>query len=177
MGALAIQLPAHSDQTAFNLERWDELLADPFYSQLEQRIETDRHGNIIMSPPPSFSHGHKGYQIAKLMERHGRGGAASIEVPISTSDGVRAADVAWLTDSQLAAAKKTNVLTFAPEICVEVISPRNSEKEMQDKMALYFDAGATEVWLCDDDGTLRFFSSPATPINSSALLPGFPPAI
>jgi hypothetical protein len=97
MEALAIQLPAHDKQTAFNLERWDELLADPFYSQLEHRIETDRHGNIIMCPPPSFSHGQKGYQIAKLMERHGSGGAPSIEVPISTSDGVRTADVAWLT--------------------------------------------------------------------------------
>lgn len=177
MGALAIQLPAHSDQTAFNLERWDELLADPFYATLEHRIETDRHGNVIMSPPPAFSHGHKGYQIAKLMESLGSGGAASIEVPISTSDGVRATDVAWLTDSQLAAAQKTNVLTTAPEICVEVISPRNSEKEMQDKMALYFDAGATEVWLCNDDGTLRFFSGPGISMKSSALLPRFPSSI
>lgn len=177
MGAIAIQLPAHSDQTAFNLERWDELLADPFYSQLEQRIETDRHGNVIMSPPPSFSHSYKGSELIRLLNLHGSDGKALHEVPISTSDGVRAADVAWLNDSQLAAAKKTNVLTFAPEICVEVISPRNSEKEMQEKMALYFDAGATEVWLCDDDGTLRFFSGPGTRINSSALSPSFPPTI
>jgi len=177
MGELAIQLPAHKDQTAFNLERWEELVADPFYSRLEQRIETDRHGNIIMSPPPAFSHGHKGYQIAKLMERHGKGGASSIEVPISTSDGVRAADVAWLTSSQLAAAKKTSVLPNAPAICVEVISPRNSETEMREKMALYFDAGATEVWLCDEDGTLRFFVDPDSQVKVSVLIPEFPATI
>gem|GEM_PF-2948112 len=89
IGTLLIQLPAHSDQTAFNLELSDELLADPFYAHLEHLIETDRHGNIIMTPLPSFSHGQKSYQIAKLMERRGGGGAVSIEVPISTSDGVR----------------------------------------------------------------------------------------
>ncbi len=177
MGALAIQLPSHRNQTAFNLERWDELLADSFYSQLEHRIETDRHGNIIMSPPPSFSHSYKGSELIRLLNLHGKNGQALHEVPISTSDGVRAADVAWLTDSQLAAAQKTNVLTTAPQICVEVLSPRNSEKEMQEKMDLYFDAGATEVWLCDDDGTLRFFSSTGNRIKSSGLFPDFPLSI
>ncbi len=177
MEALAIQLPAHGEQTAFNLERWEELLADPFYSQLEQRIETDRHGNIIMSPPPAFSHGHKGFRIAKLMESLISGGSASVEVPISTSDGVRAADVAWLTDDQLAAAKETNVLTSAPDICVEVISPRNSEAEMREKMALYFDAGASEVWLCDEDGSLRFFSASGSQMEASSLVPDFPAGI
>lgn len=177
MGALAIQLSTHGDQTTFNLECWEELLADPFYSQLEHRIETDRHGNIIMSQPPSFSHSYKGSELIRLLNLHGKDGKALHEVPISTSDGVRAADVAWLTDSQLTAAKKTNVLITAPEICVEVISPRNSEKEMQEKMALYFDAGAAEVWLCDDDGTLRFFSSPGAQIKTSAIFPEFPAAI
>ncbi len=177
MGALAIQLPAHGDKTAFNLERWDELLADPFYSQLGQRIETDRHGNIITSPPPSFSHSYKGSELIRLLNLHGKGGKALHEVPVSTSDGVRAADVAWLTDAQLASAKKANVLTTAPEICVEVISPRNSEAEMREKMALYFDAGASEVWLCDEDGSLRFFSSGKSRIECSRVFPDFPISI
>jgi Uma2 family endonuclease len=177
MATLAIQLPAHQDQTAFNLECWSEILADPFYSRLEQRIETDRHGHIIMTPPPSFSHGQKGFRIAKLLEATLRSGQASVEVPISTSDGVRAADVAWLSDTQLAEAQKTNILLTAPEICVEVLSPRNTEKEMSEKMALYFDAGATEVWLCDDDGTLRFFSAPEIQIAISNLAPEFPLSI
>jgi hypothetical protein len=45
---------------------------------------------------------------------------------------------------------------------------------MQEKMAL---SGATEVWLCDDNGTLRFFTSPGTEIKISALFPGFPTVI
>ena len=105
MGELAIQLPAHKDQASFNLERWAEILGAPFYATLEQRIETDRHGHIIMTLPPSFSHGQKGFTIAKLLEATLKNGQSSVEVPISTSDGVRAADVAWLSDPQLAEAK------------------------------------------------------------------------
>ena len=177
MADLAIQLPAHQDQTAFNLECWSEILADPFYARLEQRIETDRHGHIIMTPPPSFSHGQKGFRIAKLLEAILKSGQASVEVPISTSDGVRAADVAWLSDTQLTEAKESNILLNAPEICVEVLSPRNTEKEMSEKMALYFDAGATEVWLCDDDGTLRFFTAPDEQAKNSLLAPEFPQSV
>lgn len=177
MGNLAIQLPAHKDQAAFNLERWLELVADPFYSSLEQRIETDRHGNIIMSPPSAFSHGRRGFRIAKLMENHADGGASSVEVPISTSDGVRVADVAWLTDSQLAVAEEMSVLLTAPAICVEVISPRYREAEMLEKMALYFDAGASEVWLCEESGAMRFFLGVDSPIKTSVLIPSFPAVV
>lgn len=177
MAELAIQLPAHQDQTAFNLECWSEVLADPFYAQLEQRIETDRHGHIIMTPPPSFSHSFKGSELIRLLNLHLKSGQALHEVPISTSDGVRAADVAWLSDTQLAAAKESNILLTAPEICIEVLSPRNSEMEMQEKTALYFDAGATEVWLCDDDGSLRFFTAPGEQAEQSLLAPDFPQSV
>jgi Uma2 family endonuclease len=177
MSDLAIQLPAHQDQTSSNLERSSEILADPFYAQLEQRIETDRHGHIIMTPPPSFFHGQKVFRIAKLLEAQLKSGQASVEVPISTSDGVRAADVAWLSFEQLEQAKENNILLKAPEICVEVLSPRNSETEMQEKAALNFDAGATEVWLCDDDGSLRFFTAPGQQVAQSPLAPDFPNSI
>ena len=177
MAELAIQLPAHQDQAAFNLECWSEILADPFYGQLEPRIETARHGHIIMTPPPSFSHSFKGGELIRLLNLHLKSGQALYEVPISTSDGVRVADLAWLSDTQLAAAKESNILLNAPEICVEVLSPRNTEKEMQEKAAPSFDVGATEVWLCDDDGTLRFFTAPGKQAEQSLLAPDFPQSI
>mgnify|MGYP001313879954 CR=1 FL=1 len=37
----------------------------------------------------------------------------------------------------------------APEICLEILSPSNSIVEMEMKRALYFEAGAREVWECD----------------------------
>lgn len=174
MARLAIQLPARPDQAQFNLERWAEILDDPFFTKIEHHIETDRHGQVIMTPPPSFSHGQKGFRLAKLLETHLPGGEASLEVPISTSDGVRVADLAWLTEQQLVEARREQVLLKAPAICVEVLSPRNRDREMQEKIALSFDAGASEVWLCHEDGSLRFFSAPDEEVEQSRLAPDFP---
>ena len=98
------------------------------------------------------------------------------EAPVSTSDGVRAADVTlgfqWPTRKSGA----SPLFLQAPEICVEVLSPSNSPAEMAEKMALYFDVGADEVWLCETDGTMRFHA-PTGPIASSALCPNFPASI
>ena len=66
----------------------------------------------------------------------------------------------------------------SPEICVEVLSPSNTEAEIQEKMALYFDAGAREVWLCADSGAVSFFGpGTAQPMKVSELCPQFPKQI
>jgi hypothetical protein len=52
---LTIQLHPSESQTAFNLKRWRQLLADPELARLPFRVETDRHGHILMSPPPNTS--------------------------------------------------------------------------------------------------------------------------
>src|SRR5881296_3766871 len=95
MATLTLELPQHKAQTADNLRRWAQLLADPQLAKFEGRIETDRHGHIVMSPPPAPSHGsfqlEIGYLLRSLMPR----GRVLTECPISTADGVKAADVAW----------------------------------------------------------------------------------
>ena len=42
MSMLTIELPAQEEQTAFNLRRWAEVLADRELAKIEGRIETDR---------------------------------------------------------------------------------------------------------------------------------------
>jgi Uma2 family endonuclease len=83
------------------------------------------------------------------------------ECPVSTPDGVKAIDVAWLAPERGQEADTETCLTRAPEICVEILSPSNTAGEIGEKIALYFEAGACEVWICERDGTLKFhFSSP-----------------
>src|SRR6185295_15930408 len=95
MAALTIELPSQQDQADFNLRRWTELLADPELAKFEGRIETDRHGHIIMSPPPAPSHGSFQSEIVHLLRTFLSAGQVLAECPISTADGVKAADVAW----------------------------------------------------------------------------------
>jgi Uma2 family endonuclease len=178
MATLTIELPGQAEQTAFNLRRWAELLDDPVLAEIEGRIETDRHGNIIRSPPPAPSHGQYQSMISHFLLIYLPKGATLSECPISTADGVRAADVAWASPEFMEAMGENVCFLKAPEICVEVLSPSNSDSEVREKMALYFDAGASEVWICDKRGSIRFFvRGEKEPRSSSEICPQFPDEI
>ncbi|MGZ8921610.1 MAG: Uma2 family endonuclease [Limisphaerales bacterium] len=175
MPSLVIELPARPDQTAFNLKRWAELLDDAELARIEGRIETDRHGQVIMSPPPSANHARYGYKIARLIEQFLPGGESLTECPISTADGVKSADAVWASKESIRNLGNRVCFPRAPEICVEVLSPRNTKAEIEEKKSLYFNAGAKEVWVCSRTGVLSFFQpGSAAPIRGSKLCPQFP---
>ena len=178
MATLTIELPPHPAQTALNLRRWAELLADPELARFEGRVETDRHGHIIMSPPPAPSHGSFQSEIAYWLRSLTRDGRVLTECPISTADGVKATDVAWASPERMRELGKRVCFPQAPEICVEGLSPGNTEAEMQEKKALYFEAGAREVWLCAASGAMAFFGPrTARKLGRSVMCPQFPKRI
>jgi Uma2 family endonuclease len=175
---LTIQLLPSEKQTAFNLKRWRELLADSDLARLPHRIETDRHGHILLSPPPAPAHGNHQSEIAFLLKTLSPTGRVVTECPLSTSDGVKAIDVAWLAPERHQEVRSVTCLVRAPEICVEVLSPANTSAEIAEKVALYFEAGAREVWICEQDGTFRFhFPIPPAIRGASELCSQFPPSL
>jgi Uma2 family endonuclease len=175
VATLTIELPKQEAQTAFNLRRWAELLADPELAKIEGRIETDRHGHIIMSPPPAPSHGSFQSEIVYLLRTLMTSGRTLTECPISTADGVKAADVAWASPESMRELGRQVCFPNAPEICVEVLSPSNTKAEIDEKVALYFDAGAKQVWVCSQSGAMQFLDAPsARPMRASRLCPQFP---
>ncbi|MGO9201574.1 MAG: Uma2 family endonuclease [Limisphaerales bacterium] len=175
MATLTIELPAHQAQTDFNLRRWAELLADAELARFEGRIETDRHGHILMSPPAAPSHGSYQARVALLLQTLLPRGRVVTECPVSTADGVKAADVAWASPECMRRLGARACFPQGPEICVEVLSPGNTDAEIGEKIALYFDAGAQEVWLCASSGAMRFLARGApNPVESSQLCPRFP---
>lgn len=173
MATVTIELPTQASQTEFNLRRWEELLRDPELAKIEGRIETDRFGRIIMSPPPAANHGGYQFEIGYLLRTLLPSGRVSTECPISTADGVKAADVAWASPECLAELGNRVIYPRCPESCVEVLSPSNTRAEIEEKTRLYFDAGAREVWLCSN-GKMTFFAAGQTAIAKSALCPKFP---
>lgn len=178
MATLMLELPPHKAQTVFNLRRWAEVLTDPELARFEGRVETDRHGHIIMSPPPAPSHGSFQSEIAYLLRSLMDHGRVITECPISTADGVKAADVAWASPRLMDELGRRVCFPRAPEICVEVISPGNTAAEIQEKTALYFDAGAKEVWTCAESGAMSFFAARgARPMRASQICNLFPKRI
>ena len=128
-----------------------------------------------MSPPPAFDHSDRQGEILELLLLHApENGKARPEAPVSTTGGVKAVDVIWISLERLSQSRRGSLLTIAPEICIEVLSPSNSRAEIDEKRRLYFEAGADEVWICGLDRSMRFFLANATdqPV-SSLVCPNF----
>ena len=85
---------------------------------------------------------------------------------------------AWASPERMGELGNRVCFPQAPEICVEVLSPSNTDAEIQEKVALYFDAGAQEVWICNLSGEMKFLApGAAAPLQDSQLCPAFPKKI
>jgi len=155
---------------------WSDVLADPSLQNLPYKIETNGLGQIVMTPA-SNRHGNLQVHLSKmLLDLQQGGGDVQVECSISTPNGVKVADVAWYSDQFIAAHGDATPFEQAPELCIEVCSPSNSRRELEEKMRLYFGQGAQEVWFCSNEGQLEFHAI-AGQIDASNLFPGFPASI
>ena len=172
---LTISLPSRPEQIEFNRKRWEEIMSDRSLSSIQCRIETNAHGNIIVTSPASGGHSSRQSSILVMLQNR-LGGRSLAECPVSTINGVRAVDVGWYSEARYRAVRGQLVFDIAPEICVEVISPSNTISELQEKKQLYFEAGANEVWLCNLDGSMEYFASTSPDVSSlrSDYFPEFP---
>ena len=167
---MQIELVSQPDAIA----RWQELVDDPELARLPYRIETDRFGRTIMSLPPAYRHARYVGKIIRLLNRLLPEGEANAETPVLTADGIKVPDATWISSTYAKELEVQDplVLERAPEICVEVLSPTNSLAEMNEKRALYFEAGAHEVWICGLDGKMEFYTPDLS--AASRLCPLFP---
>lgn len=152
---------------------WDEVVACPELRNLPFKIETNRWGQIIMSPAYN-PHGDLQMTIGLLLQSLLRRGKVHGECSVQTSDGVRAPDVAWSSPERYRQIRRQSVYQIAPDLCVEIRSPSNSDVEMTDKRRLYFERGAREVWVVHATDRGVAFYNPTGRLETSMLCPGFP---
>jgi Uma2 family endonuclease len=115
-------------------------------------------------------------EIQALLRQQKTSGRVIPECTIATSKGEKVADVAWASTNFHQAHKHEAAYSAAPELCVKVRSPNNSWAEMTEKIALYLEQGAVEVWICQasgESGQMRFFGVSGE-IAQSLLFPQFP---
>ena len=153
-------------------KRWDEICRDPFLANAPYKLETTVSGNLLMSPA-SKRHSIQQGRIEHLLRTLLPSGEAIPECSIATTQGVRVADVAWMSAAFFASHREESLYAVAPEICVEVISPGNSGEEIGEKTELYLAKGAREVWVCSDDGHMTFHDHQGA-LKRSLLCPKFP---
>lgn len=159
------------------MSTWADICEDKSLQDLPYKIETNRFDQIVMSPASAWHsdfQGEIGFTLKRLMPE----GRILSEAAIQTTDGIKVADVAWISRERFSPHRREASLPIAPEICVEVVSPGNHRFEMADKVRLYFASGAEEVWMCDREGHMEFFLHDGTdPVAQSRLCPDFPSRI
>jgi Uma2 family endonuclease len=151
---------------------WDDVLADKSLQDLPYKIELNEYGQIVMSPA-SNTHALRAGDLGFVLRTELPEGRTLSECSVDTPLGVKVPDVAWISNERLGEQGTQTPFDKAPEICVEVMSPSNTRAEMREKVALYLGAGAHEVWICEPDGTLRFFTQEGE-ADTSPMVPEAP---
>jgi Uma2 family endonuclease len=136
-----IEAPLSREELAV---RYRDLCEDPLFANVPGKIELDLWGRVVMSPP-SVYHGTLQARLAHRLVA--LGGEPLVEVPIATPIGLFLPDVAWASAQFMSLHRGENPLMTAPELCIEVVSPSNSIKELKEKKEAYFASGAHEVWI------------------------------
>lgn len=124
--------------------RYRAICEDPCYANIPGKIELDVWGRMLMSPASNY---HSALQLELGTRLRALGGRAFTEASMLTPAGVLVPDVAWADDEFMRAHEFETPYTRALPICVEVVSPSNSRKELREKIDAYLAAGAREVWL------------------------------
>jgi Uma2 family endonuclease len=140
------------------LMRWAELCADSRWDDFPAKVELNGYGVIEMSPA-SNRHGIRQMAIGRALSDQLPAGTVIAECSVLTTDGIRVPDVAWASADFMARHGDATPFPQAPEICIEVRSPSNTDAEMAHKTELFLQAGAVEVWIAGEAGGLQVFTA------------------
>ena len=150
---------------------WDEIINDPTLQNLPFKIETNRFGQILMSPATN-KHGSIQFDVGRKIDRQKRNGTIIVECSIDTSDGVKVVDVIWASDEFIEEFGVVTPYLKAPEICFEITSPSNSKEEIEHKVDLYLAKGALEIWVVNQKRETTFYSHTGQ-LKKSKIVPKF----
>ncbi len=147
MNSALVYAPLSQEQLA---RRWCDLLDQPGLPHL---FELDEYGEMVEMNAPALPHQRIVVALMKQIEAH-LGGEALPGLGVLTSIGVRIPDVVW--QPQWAG---KDPISPAPVLCIEVLSPDNRRREIEEKTAAYLAAGAREVVIVETSGRIRFFAA------------------
>src|SRR5215213_3127455 len=134
----------------------DELLVMPPYDEngKQCRFELIRGELKVMSLAKPL-HGaicsRLHIKIGSFVEEHDLGESFGAETGFLLErdpDSVLGPDVAFVSHERLASAENfEKYFPFAPDLAVEVLSPGNTAREINEKVSMYFAAGSRAVWV------------------------------
>ncbi len=137
----------------------EKLITGREYARMSghERTELVRGRITPVTPPPGYAHGMAECNLASPMwlfaRQHDLGQVLVGEVGLYTGrdpDTVRGADIVFISHEQVAKRNKEETyLDVAPELIVEIRSPKNTEANIKEKVGEYMAIGVKLVWVAD----------------------------
>jgi Uma2 family endonuclease len=109
------------------------------------------HGEVARMTRPKAAHWDLQLRLMDLLRAELRGFVIGMEFPFRAVPefDLRAADVATVTSERYAAIDPEDNLHGAPDLVIEVKSPSNSPRTLQELASLCLANGAIEFWIVD----------------------------
>ena len=138
-----------------------EMSADSFFDfcQLNShlRIERTATGKLVIMSPAGSETGNRNAKLMQQLSNWTDRDASGIEFDSSAgfilpNGATRSPDASWITLTRwnsLSAEQKTKFAPICPDFVVELRSPSDSLKVLQEKLQEYIDNGASLGWLID----------------------------
>ncbi|MDZ8056366.1 MAG: Uma2 family endonuclease [Aulosira sp. ZfuVER01] len=155
------------------------------------RIERNRFGEISVMPPTGSETGNRNFNLAVQLgvwaEQDGTGICFDSSSGFKLSTGAeRSPDVSWIKLQRWNALSQEQQQSFAPicpDFVLELMSPSDTLKSLQEKMAEYMrEPGVQLGWLIDRKERKVYIYRPGTPevclenpatISADPIMPGF----
>ena len=168
------------------------ITAEEFYELPEPNDGTKLElvkGEIVAMPMPGVEHGRVQVNISGLIWtflKTNKIGCVVTESGVITErddDTVRGPDISYYSKERMPLEKRVvKYNDLPPDLCVEVVSPSNTKRELREKIQEYFSVGVRMVWIVEpEDRSVTVLTSPKqghtfyedSELGGGEVLPGF----
>lgn len=172
------------------IEMTDDQLLEFSSLNPDLRIELNAQGELIIMPPTGGNAGQRNAEITMQLGVWAKRDGTGVTFDSSTgfrlpNKAVRSPDAAWVSRSRLtalSAGQRKKFLPLAPDFVIELRSPTDSLRVVQDKMQEYLETGTKLGWLIDPEQKRAYVYKPGEPaevleapatLSGDPALPGF----
>lgn len=152
------------------------------------RLELIR-GEVVAMPRPTWEHGEIAGNVASMIKQYlkqkpiGRVAVESGVLLEQNPDTVRGPDVSFMSKERMPLGERMDKFAErTPDLCVEIVSPSNTRKGLEEKLEEYFTAGCRVAWVVDpDERSVTVYTEPHEGkvlkgdkvLDGGNVLPGF----
>lgn len=119
---------------------------------IDDAIQELHWGSVVTMTRPKMRHARLQSRLARLL-RPAMEPAGIVETEVAfralPEYDLRGADVAFVSQARWDATDDNDNLHGSPELVIEILSPSNTKREMQEKAALCLSTGSEEFWVVD----------------------------